>query len=249
MKKNLRSQIKMLASKILKQEESASAAKLKGLAKELYEKLTVLDYFESQITSDDTPKSLDSKSFREENWFTEPEPVPQPENKEVLAEPLMEKIKDIVAQMPHESQQIDALLEEVLPEKKYTKNDLEDFASDYQETPVFERKIPENTEPKSEAIPLDVEPSVNTQEKPKSLNDAIGGGLTIGLNDRMAFVKHLFGGNAEEYTRVLSLISTMSNFEEANEFIKGKVKPDYNYWLKKDDISERFMAIIEKSFN
>ena len=245
MKKNLRSQIKMLASKILKQEETANAAELKSLAKELYEKLTVLDYFESQLTSDETPKSLDSKSFREENWFTEPEPVPQPENKEVLAEPLMEKIKDIVAQMPQESQQVDALLEEVLPEKKYTKNDLEDFASDYQETPVLERKIVDTTEP----IPLNIESSLNTQEKPKSLNDAMGGGLTIGLNDRMAFIKHLFGGNTDEYTRVLSLIATMSTFDEANDFIQAKVKPDYNYWLKKDDISERFLTIIEKNFN
>ena len=63
-----------------------------------------LDILESQIEKADSKQdvSMDSKSYREQNWFKEPEPVPQPEHKEDLVEPLMEKIKDIVAQMPEE---------------------------------------------------------------------------------------------------------------------------------------------------
>ena len=41
----------------------------------------------------------------------------------------------------------------------------------------------------------------------------------------------------------------MESFEEAQRFIKGNVKPDYNYWLDKEEYSERFMNIIEKRFN
>jgi hypothetical protein len=86
-------------------------------------------------------------------------------------------------------------------------------------------------------------------EKAKSLNDSVPQGLQVGLNDRMAFIKHLFDGRVEDYTRVLSQLSTMKSYNEAALFIEGNVKPDYNNWLQKDEFAERFMGIIEKSFN
>ncbi len=187
-------------------------------------------------------------------------PLPQPEHKEDLIEPLMEKIKDIVAQMPEESERIDELLDEMLPKNqeaetaetpgkqtvKYVKNDLEEFASNYQQMPEFERKT-------LDLFPKSVEGTeaskTITESRAKSLNDSVNKGLNIGLNDRLAFIKHLFEDQTEDYTRVLSQINTMQNFEEAQSFIKEKVKPDYNYWLNKEEYSERFMNIIEKSFN
>jgi hypothetical protein len=207
-----------------------------------------------------TEGSLDSKSYRENNWFKDPEPVPQPEDREELVEPVMEKIKDLVAQMPEESQKVDALLEEVLPRKEYQKNDLEEFASNYQEMPVFERKDEVATtvtiekkvevEPEPEMKAETTEQSlVNDVNKPKSLNESISRGIHIGLNDRLAFVKHLFDGKTEDYTRVLSQINTQPTFEDAENFIKGKVKPSYNYWLDKDEYTKRFMKIIEKSYH
>lgn len=270
MKRKLHSQIKALANEILSSlqaDEMGSARSMKKAASKLYEQLTVLEYLESQILGEVEPQeseSMDSKSFREQNWFKEPEPVPQPEHKEELVEPLMEKIKDIVAQMPEESQQVDDLLEEVLPKKEYIKNDLEEFAANYKDIPIFERKesemktetITASIDPLNDPIPQEVEVeeptppvAIQTEEKPRSLNDKLHKGLNVGLNDRLAFIKHLFDGKTEDYTRVLSQISSMNSFDEASTFIKGKVKPDYNYWLKKDEFADRFMAIVEKSFN
>jgi hypothetical protein len=263
MKKKLREQISALAKQLIEEEKTFKTASIKELVGELYEKLAVLEYLENQLeepSEEPTTESLDSKSFREENWFTEPEPVPQPEHKEDLIEPLMEKIKDIVAQMPEESERIDELLDEMLPKNlqtgteeiqekptvKYVKNDLEEFASNYQQMPEFERK-------NKELFPKSVEGTeaskTMTESRARSLNDTVNKGLNIGLNDRLAFIKHLFEGQAEDYTRVLSQINTMANYEEAQNFIKGKVKPDYNYWLDKEEYSERFLNIIEKSFN
>lgn len=275
MKKKLREHLIMLANQILEEERTFETSSMRKLVIELHEKLTVLEYLENQL--EDIPEvghkeSLDSKSFREENWFTEPEPVPQPEHKEDLIEPLMEKIKDIVAQMPEESERIDGLLDEMLPksnkqtaveekveeraaepiekkveQKKFTKNDLEEFAANYQTTPEFERKqtqqhAPAPTETKA--------PTSNYSEtKKKSLNDTLNKGLNIGLNDRLAFIKHLFEGQSEDYTRVLSQINTLDNYEEAHSFINQNVKPDYNNWSNKEEYSNRFMAIIERSFN
>ncbi len=256
MKKKLRAQIRSLAQEILSQEHQNNTALMKETARQLYERLSVLHYLEEQILGEEletNAESMDSKSFREQNWFKEPEPIPQPENQDEIVEPLMEKIKDIVAQMPEESHKVDALLEEVLPKKEYVKNDLEEFASNFQEMPVFERKL--DTVTAKNPTQSETEPSVDATdnsmaepEKPKSLNDALANKLHIGLNDRLAFIKHLFDGSTEDYKRVLSQISSFSTFEDANTFIKGKVKPDYNYWLQKEEYAKRFMKIIERSF-
>ena len=263
MKKQIHEQLLLLANQILEKDRTFETVSVKKLVGELYEKLSVLEYLENQLECNQETQqeeSLDSKSFREENWFTEPEPVPQPEHKEDLIEPLMEKIKDIVAQMPKESERIDSLLEDLIPKtegsapvedngpktEKPSKNDLEEFAANYQQMPEFERK-PSETFPPSNAGQA---ASKNfTESRAKPLNETINKGLNIGLNDRLAFVKHLFGGQSEDYTRVLSQINTMESFDEAHKFLTNNVKPDYNNWDNKEEYSERFMAIIEKRFN
>lgn len=263
MKKKLREQITRLAKQIIEDEKTFKTTSAKELVGKLYEKLVVLEYLEKQLEDDhedQVEESLDSKSFREENWFTEPEPVPQPEHREDIIEPLMEKIKDIVAQMPEEGERIDLLLDEMLPNNheetpvekkemptaKYIKNDLEEFASTYQKMPEFERK---QTQLFPEAVEAKEPKKIIPESRSKSLNDSVNKGLNIGLNDRLAFIKHLFEGQVEDYTRVLSQINTMENYDEAQSFIKGKVKPDYNYWMDKEVYSDRFMHIIEKRFN
>lgn len=82
-----------------------------------------------------------------------------------------------------------------------------------------------------------------------SLNDKISRGLTIGLNDRVAFMKHLFDDNSEDYNRVLSQLITFDSLQEARDFIDNFVKPDYNDWKGKEEYAERFMEIIEKKFS
>ncbi len=288
MKKKLREHLRLLAQQIIEKEDTFQTTQIKKSVQDLYNQLVVLEYLENQIEDiapEPIEESLDSKSFREENWFTEPEPVPQPTHKEDLAEPLMEKIKDIVAQMPQESDRLDEFLNNILPQKeedpsevapestplpqkedaptsqkivhpaadqpkmdtvKHERNELEEFASAYQQMPEFERKNPELFPPSTGMRPA----SKNVSEsKSKSLNDSINKGLSIGLNDRLAFVKHLFEGQTEDYTRVLSQINTMDSYEEAERFIVENVKPDYHNWENKEVYAERFMLIIERSFN
>lgn len=286
MKKKLREQLSTVAKKIIANESTFETTSVKGLVRELYDKLIVLEYLENQLEGDyetepekemEQEESLDSKSFREENWFTEPEPVPQPEHKEDLIEPLMEKIKDIVAQMPEESDKIDEMLDELLPKveepkipeesktpeeptpdtapSNHIKNELEEFASNYQRMPEFERKqtnLFSNPVEVSESVEVkDVEEKKKpaSETKVKSLNDVVNKGLNVGLNDRLAFIKHLFDGQIEDYTRVLSQINTLESYEEAQSFLNAQVKPDYNHWENKEVYAERFMNIIEKRFN
>lgn len=86
------------------------------------------------------------------------------------------------------------------------------------------------------------------EDKPKSLNDKLAKGISIDLNDRIGFVKHLFGNSNEDYNRVLSQLNSFNNFYETKTFIDEMVKPDYNNWEGKDDYANRFMEIVEKKF-
>ncbi len=277
MKKKIRAQLMALAQQIIDEQNTWNVASLKKLSAEIHEKLVIAEYLETQLEGAEEirrEESLDSKSFREENWFIEPEPVPQPDHKEDLIEPLMEKIKDIVAQMPEESERIDEMLDEMIPKaenkkssphsektpqkassgngnnlaakERFTQNDLEDFASSYQTMPEFERKSPQKFPPSQELKPAS---KGLTESRAKSINESINKGLSIGLNDRLAFIKHLFEGQAEDYTRVLSQINTLDTFEQAEDFIDRQVKPDYNHWENKEEYSQRFMAAVEKRFN
>lgn len=104
-------------------------------------------------------------------------------------------------------------------------------------------------EPKQESTVRGNIASRTDFERPKSLNDALGKMISLGLNDRIAFEKNLFGGSTDDLNRVLSQLNTINTFDEARDFINELVKPDYNNWEGKEEYEERFMAIVEKKFN
>jgi hypothetical protein len=91
--------------------------------------------------------------------------------------------------------------------------------------------------------------SAEIEPKTVSLNETLSKGIKIDLNDRIGFVKHLFGNSDEDYNRVLNQLITYDSFEEAQNFIEDMVKPDYNSWKGKEDYSQRFIEIIEKKFD
>ena len=86
-------------------------------------------------------------------------------------------------------------------------------------------------------------------KKSKSLNDRLNTGIAIGLNDRLAFIKHLFNGSAGDYNRVLSQLNTIESNENAQHFLETVVKPDYKNWEGKELYENRFKEIVEKKFN
>ncbi len=80
------------------------------------------------------------------------------------------------------------------------------------------------------------------------LNDKFSKGLQIDLNDRQAFIKHLFDKKPNEYQRAISQISTFQDWIQAKAFILEMVKPDYDQWKGKELYEERFLKIIENNF-
>ncbi len=115
--------------------------------------------------------------------------------------------------------------------------------------------LPEETESSSDSSQWISHGSGSTNKVPfhqipvnKTINDAFSNTIIVGLNDRIAFEKHLFKGNSEDFNRVLSQLNTMSNYQDAKDFIEDLVKPDFNSWKGKEEYEQRFMALVEKRF-
>jgi len=264
MKKSLKEELVSLAHKILQLKEGSSYEQITQDARSVYEKLAVLAYAEKLENAnlptiglqkieeaisglDETASPLleeeetTSKSqseiakatkekFEEARVNDEHRPDGTLFNdEEPVHEPVIEKIKDMVAEMPPEAAAIDELVDSIAP-KSFKKNDMLDIGGAYAQTPIFD--------------PV----TVQEDEKPKNLNERLKTGLKVGLNDKLAFVKHLFGGSDQDYNRVLSQLETFSTLEDAQNFIRQIVKPDYNNWEEKEEYEERFMQVLSNKF-
>lgn len=122
--------------------------------------------------------------------------------------------------------------------------------------PIFVK--PEDLDKPRETTPAELKSSYvmpqktytsEKESKTVSLNDRLSKGIIIGINDRIAFMQHLFNNSSEDYNRVLSQLMTFDTFDEAQAFIEEMVKPDYNNWNGKEQYSQRFLEIIEKRFS
>lgn len=133
----------------------------------------------------------------------------------------------------------------------------EELLGGIQPEPIFERidkvQAKKETEIKPEPV-LETafeDKSTASKKEPKpaaNLNDKLIKGFNIGLNDRIAFEKNLFGGSSEDLNRVISQLNTLDSLEDAKNFIDEMVKPDYNNWEGKDEFVSRFMELVEGKF-
>jgi len=86
------------------------------------------------------------------------------------------------------------------------------------------------------------------EKKKKSINEKLSSSsLKIGLNDRIAFVKHLFNGSSEDFNRVVSQLNSFGSLDDAKQFLEHLVKPEYS-WKGKAEYEERFNELLEKRF-
>jgi len=184
-------------------------------------------------------------SLEEEDEIEEEE-VPVGEAKSDLD---FEPIFELAAETPVETVEIEEPKVEE-PKKETQQISFEDLLGQNYTEPVFV-KPNDITIPTSKKEIVEEESEVITdkqEDKSLSLNDRLSKSINIGFNDRIGFVKHLFGESMEDYNRVLSQLNTFSSFSEAKDFIDEIIKPDYNNWEGKEDYEARFIEIVEKKF-
>ncbi len=81
-----------------------------------------------------------------------------------------------------------------------------------------------------------------------TLNGQYGAKLDFGLNDKIAFVQHLFEGDEDNFKRVISQLSTIETQERALAFIENLVKPEYGNWTGKEAYEARFLNLLSQRY-
>lgn len=231
MKKKLEAELMSLAQQILNKQGACDIHELHAEAQKLCEKLTLLKYMETHFWELQSGSNKHEIADRFEILANEvlkgnmdvPESNPNAGEEEIMT-PVMDTIKDLVDEMPEE-ETLEDILAGILPQPTFVKRDAETVA------------------PRASAVNTAI---ADESSKPRDYQGQHG--LKIGLNDKLAFIKHLFNDSSEDYVRVVSQINTIDSFEDAQAFIDSMVKPDYNNWEGKEAYEIRFMTILERKF-
>lgn len=136
---------------------------------------------------------------------------------------LMDTIKNMVTEMP-ESQEVNALFTQI-------------------EEPNFVRKESD----KKQAKPEKTTATADEKTTP-NLNERFNTGLKVDLNDRLAFIQHLFNNSPNEYQRAMNQLTTFDSMEQAEAFIQELIKPDYQGWEGKEEYEDRFSRVLNQYF-
>lgn len=136
---------------------------------------------------------------------------------------LMDTIKNMVTEMP-ESQEVNALFSQI-------------------EEPNFVRKESDKIQAKPEKTTATAD-----EKTTPNLNERFNTGLKVDLNDRLAFIQHLFNNSPNEYQRAMNQLTTFDSMEQAEAFIQELIKPDYQGWEGKEEYEDRFSRVLNQYF-
>ncbi|NNE02197.1 MAG: hypothetical protein HKN52_03440 [Eudoraea sp.] len=233
MKRKLREELVKLSTDIITSPGENELPALYEAAKNLYEKLAVLKYIEEKLSDVeiDVSKNVIAAKFEKmaSAVIDENRAIPEsnPHEEDIIT-PGIDTIKHMVSEMPKDIN-IEQLFAEFVAKTDVLKND--DLTS-----------APEEVAPKNG--------TTSSEKKAQSLNEKLTAKeITVGLNDRLAFVKHLFNDSAEDFNRVISQLNTIESQDRSIAFIENMVKPEYGQWKGKEEYATRFMAFIERRFS
>lgn len=229
MKRKLKEELIKMSTDIITSRDLNEITELYEASKNLYEKLAVLKFIEEKLNDIQVDVSKNVIAAKFEKMANEvlnanssvPESNPHEED---IMTPGMQTIRDMVSEMPNDMN-VDEVLAQFMGKADLMKNEKEILGSSKEDLDEKETKV-------------------------KSLNDKLADKeFKVDLNNRLAFVKHLFDNSTEDYNRVLSQLNTIDTEERSVAFIENMVKPDYNNWEGKEEYEGRFMALIERKFS
>ncbi len=245
MKDNVRQELKELCYFIIENNNALSRPEQLTRVQMLYERLLVLNYLEEvEAEKKASPKPANpapAKSQAPPKAPAKPEPKPEP------VPEVNTPIEDEVHQEPEIVEEPIASADEpsvAAPSTPEPEPSSEDPTPEKQEAETkIESESPKTPEPAAERRDLN-----DGHQAPKSINDQLGkGAIQVGLNDRIAFVKHLFNDSQADFNRVLSQLNTLDTYLESMYFIENLVKPDYD-WEDKKPYEERLINLVKKRF-
>jgi hypothetical protein len=228
MKRKIREELVRMSEEILADRELKKLSQLYQRSRELYEKIAVLKFIEDNLDNLQVDVSKSEIGARFETMasavLAENTKVPEtnPHQEDIIT-PGIDTIKHMVSEMT-DDEALDEVLIRLLNKRGIATN--------------FRKENADSTG------------GSTTLASPKSINDAVGyQQISVGLNDRLAFVKHLFEENADAYTATISKLNGMETLAQSESYLQTYIKPNYNNWAGKEEYEARLMALIARRFN
>ncbi len=220
--RKLREELIKLSTDIITSREDKELTELYDSAKEIYEKLAVLKFIDEKLSDVEVDVSKNVIATRFEK----------------MANAVLSGNIAVPESNPHED-------DIITPGMDTIKDMVSEMPADAALEQVFTEFVakPETIKNEKEILA-----PVEKNAGPKSVNDTFVKDLKVGLNDRLAFVKHLFDDDMNDYNRVISQLNTIDTEERSISFINNMVKPEYNNWEGKEDYEARFVALVERRF-
>jgi uncharacterized membrane protein YheB (UPF0754 family) len=255
MHKKLEAELVSLAHNILQMKNKSDTIALREKARLLYERLSVLTFVDEYLNT--TPNAVETKEkiIAKIEAIEKVELIDGKDEVEELIEQLVEdKIENPVKVEIKEEKEIVIDIE-----NDFIEEPEEPVEVEIEQTIFLEKEI---SEPKKQitlqeefkdSVSVDVTTNLFTKIEDKiskgkpSLNDTLKSNIQVGLNDRIAFVKHLFDHSQADFNRVLSQLNSFKTEQEAMSFINKMVKPDYD-WSGKEEYETRFLELVERKF-
>lgn len=224
----MKEELVRLCTDIITSQGKKDIPELYESSRALYEKLAILRFIEEELQDIeiDVSKNLIASKFEKlaNAVMDENKSVPEsnPHEEDIIT-PGIDTIKGMISEMPG-SVHVDQFFAEFVAKPNLMKNDKEWVS-------------PKGT-------------IGNEKEgRRKSLNEVLTQKeISVGINDRHAFVNQLFEGSTEDFNRVISQLNTIDNEERSMAFIENMVKPDYEHWKGKEEIATRFINLIKRRF-
>lgn len=219
----LQQKLVKLAQSILAQKEELELSEVFKNIQELYKLAVVYEFLSQQEDqSHNWQKHLDQLS---ENLGIKADEAAQetPTDPHEVA-PLIETIKNMIPEMPEDTPPVKSLFEGIAPHPTFVK-----------------KEATQKKESTPETVVSDAQPKPN-------LNDQYQKKASFGLNDRLAFINQLFQGNATDFNRVVSQISTLNDWDSVENYLNTYIRPEYPNWADHQDLESRFIEHLKKTF-
>lgn len=223
MKRKLKEELVSLCNRILESDQATEIPQLYEAARILYEKLAVIKFIDDNLNDIQIDVSQNTIASRFEKMAgavlegNTSVPETNPHEEDIIT-PGIDTIKGMVAEMPSAAE-VEKIFAEFVAKPQEMKSDKDE-----------------------------VTPKVVETAKKKSVNQKFTENvIKVGLNDRHAFVSHLFNDNADDFARVISQLNTIESEERSIAFVENMVKPEYD-WTGKEEIEARFMQLITRRF-
>ena len=224
---NLIEELRILAESILKEEQGSDLESKLNQARNLYEKLLILDHLEKETKEDNLPQEVEEEIEPEIELKIE---IPEPIVEEFVKEEVQKELKPLIdeAHAPLSLNDLFVPTFDGIKEDMSQKAEFRDTISLDETENLFQTK----------------------KEEPRqlSLNDKlVGSSIQVGLNDRIAFVNKLFNFSQSDFNKALTRLNEFKSKDEALKYFQYQVKPNYN-WKGKEELEDRLVNLIERKF-